>query len=108
MLVSGSGDRDNIRVTIRNEGKLMIRRLELSCTPLYSRSRPAKSSPCREDNAMFYPGMEYTVSYAYPEGRAEPVKVTIKSIMTSDGFVWKPSKGQTCRVLEITPIPKRK
>ena len=48
------GDRDSIRVTFRNLGKLPIRRIEFSCVLAGGRAHPASSADCREDNAMFF------------------------------------------------------
>jgi len=102
LMVSGTGERDNIVVTFRNSGKLPIRQLEFNCI---SSSPPSsgRKNPCREPNALFYPGMEYTVRYPYPGGARSIVTVAVKSVTTSDGFVWKPSKKQPCRTLRIVP-----
>jgi hypothetical protein len=99
MMVSGVGESDGIVVTFRNSGKLLIRHLEFDCT---AQSRRA-SGVCRETNALFYPGMEYSVRYPYPGGRAVTVMLAVKSITTSDGFTFKPSKRQPCRTLRIVP-----
>ena len=104
MIVSGVGESDGIVLTFRNSGKLLIRQLEFNC-----KSQPSQrdSNPCREANALFYPGMQYTVRYPYPGGRAETVTVAVKSVTTSDGFTWKPTKKQPCRILRIVPRAKR-
>jgi hypothetical protein len=104
MVISGAGERDNIVVTIRNSGKLPIRQLEFTCTPLRA---SAHDRPCREENALFYPGMQYTVRYPYPGGARGTVTVAVKSVTMSDGFVWKPSKKQSCRALRIVPRQSR-
>ena len=65
-LVSGAGDRDSIRVTFRNIGKLPIRRIEFSCVLARGQAHPASNADCREDNAMFFSATPYTVRYAYP------------------------------------------
>ena len=104
MLVSGVGESDGIVLTFRNSGKLLIRQLEFSC-----KSQPSQrgSNACREANALFYPGMQYTVRYPYPGGKAQTVTLAVKSVTTSDGFTWKPTKKQPCRTLRIVPRPKR-
>ena len=104
MIVSGLGESDGIVLTFRNSGKLLIRQLEFSC-----KSQPTQrdSNACREANALFYPGMQYTVRYPYPDGKAETITLAVKSVTTSDGFTWKPTKMQPCRTLRIVPRPKR-
>ena len=99
MLVSGMGDRDGIVLTFRNSGKLPIRRLELNCS-LPGAAPSERSMACTEKNALFYPGVEYTLRYPYPRHVAQ-VTVSVKSATLSDGYVWKPSKRQPCRVLRI-------
>jgi hypothetical protein len=101
MMVSGTGDADGIVLTFRNSGKLLIRQLEFSCTT--AQVRDSGRGVCRERNALFYPGMQYTVRYLYPGGARGVVTVVVKSVTTADGFVWKPSKKQKCRALRITP-----
>jgi len=98
MIVSGAGESDGIVLTFRNSGKLLIRQLEFSC-----KSQPSErsSNACREANALFYPGMQYTVRYPYPDGKAKTVTLAVKSVTTSDGFTWKPTKKQPCRTLRI-------
>lgn len=97
MMVSGVRDGDEIVVTFRNAGKLLIRRLEFAC------GAGSKAGVCREGNALFYPGMQYTVRYPHPGSRRSAVTVAVKSVTTADGYVWKPSKKQTCRTLQIAP-----
>lgn len=101
MLVSGMGDKDGIVLTFRNSGKLPIRRLELNCS-LPGAATSARSMACIEKNALFYPGVEYTLRYPYPRPVPQ-VTVSVKSATLSDGYVWKPSKRQPCRVLRIRP-----
>jgi len=99
-MVSGAGERDGISVTFRNQTKLPIRRLEFRCA-VATGGRKAQTGSCQERNALFYPGGEYTVRYPYPGGVAKPVIVTVRSVMLMDGFVWKPTKHDVCRVLRI-------
>ena len=104
MIVSGVGESDGIVLTFRNSGKLPIRQLEFSC-----KSQPTQrdSKACREANALFYPGMQYTVRYPYPDGKAKTVTLAVKSATTSDGFTWMPSKKEPCRTLRIVPRTSR-
>jgi hypothetical protein len=108
MLVSGTGDADAIVVTFRNVGKLPIRQLEFKCTPAGAQADKGQRAHCREENALFYPGMEYTVRYPYPGGVRRAVLVTVKSVTLSEGYVFKPSKRQPCRTLSISPGRKKK
>ena len=104
MLVSGlgeRGERDEIVITFRNAGKLPIRRLELACVA------GGLLGVCGETNALFYPGMEYTLRYPYPSGKRDVVTVSVKTVTTADGFVWKGSKKLGCRTLRITPPKSR-
>jgi len=104
MLVSGAAESDGIVLTFRNSGKLLIRQLEFSCTvPGSSKD----SHACRESNALFYPGMQYTLRYPYPGGRSETVTLAVKSVTTSDGFIWKPTKKQPCRTLRVAPRARK-
>lgn len=106
-LVSGAGDRDSIRVTFRNIGKLPIRRTEFSCVLARGQAHPVSNGDCREDNAMFFSATPCTVRYAYPGGVPRTVLVSVKSVTLSGGYVWKPLRHETCRVLRIVPAHRR-
>jgi len=99
-LVSGVSDPDALVLTLRNAGKLPIRRLEFDCRPTRT-AASGKSTSCREENALFYPGTELTVRYTYPGGVRQTVIVSLKSATLSNGYVWKPTKKQPCRVLRV-------
>jgi hypothetical protein len=104
VLVSGGAEQDGISVTFRNIGKLPIRRLEFNCDVMRARlGEPRRQLHCREDNALFYPGIEYTVKYPHPDRTPRPVVVSLKSVMTSDGNFWKASKSGVCGTLTIEP-----
>ena len=104
MIVNGVGESDGIVLTFRNSGKLPIRQLEFSCK---SRSTQRDSNGWREANALFYPGMQYTLRYPYPGGKAKTITVAVKSVTTSDGFTWKPTRKQPCRILHIVPRTRK-
>jgi hypothetical protein len=108
LLVSGTGDTDAIVITFRNTGKLPIRQLEFNCTLAGAQAGKGQRARCREENALFYPGMEYTVRYPYPGGVRQAVVVTLKSVTQSEGYVFKPSKRQPCRTLRISPERSKK
>lgn len=97
-LVSASGTLDSLSITFMNAGKLPIRRLEFNCQLIGDRS---DSIRCAEENALFYPGMEYTVTYAHKARVAERARVSLKSVTLADGYIWKPNPAVTCRVLRI-------
>ena len=102
-LLSGTGDANSIAVTFQNMGKLPIRQLEFNCIPLQLKAYRARPGACREANALFFPGMQYTVNYPYPRGIPERIRVSVKSIRVSNGYVWRPSRTQSCGVLKINP-----
>ena len=105
-LVSGMGDVDGIVLTFRNAGKLPIRDLEFNCS-LARAAQPPQRIACTEKNALFYPGMEYTLRYPQPRGTGQ-VTVSVKSATLSDGYVFRPSKRQSCRTLRISPGRSKK
>lgn len=107
MMVRATGDSDGIRLTFRNVGKLAIRALDFSCTATNPRTRKTQAGSCREDNGMFYPGPEFNLTFGYPNGKPERMKVSLRSALLIDGYLWRPSKGQACRVLNIQPAHKK-
>jgi len=107
-LVSGSGGRDGFTVTFWNSGKLPIRRLEFNCRPLHAQTSKTHLHPCREENALFFPGSQYTLGYPYPDGMRRPILLSVKSVTLSDGYVWIPDKRRTCHVLLNIYLDKSK
>jgi hypothetical protein len=97
-LVSASGTLDSVSITFMNAGKLPIRRLEFNCKLIGDRSDNIR---CEEDNALFYPGMEYTVTYPHRARVPERVRVSLKSLTLADGYVWKPNPAVSCPVLRV-------
>jgi hypothetical protein len=97
-LVSGAGSLDSLSVTFRNDGKLPIRALEFNCQLLSDRS---DNIHCVEGNALFFPGMEYTVTYVHRTRVPGRVRVSLRSITYADGYVWKPSPEVSCRALRV-------
>jgi hypothetical protein len=102
-LLTGAADPGAFSVTFMNAGKLPIRRLEFDCMVANTQAHKAERALCREQNALFFPGTEYTVRYPYPGGIPRSVRVSLKSVTSSDGYIWKPSQRQPCRVLKIYP-----
>jgi hypothetical protein len=97
-LISGTGSLDSVSITFMNAGKLPIRRLEFNCKLIGDRS---DSVHCDEENALFFPGMQYTVTYAHRARLPELARVSLKSITFAGGYVWKPNPAISCRVLRI-------
>ena len=102
-IVTTAAESDGIALTLVNRGKLPIRRLEFTCTAIRPHAGTARAARCIEDNAMFFPGPEYTVKYGYPGGRRQPVRVTLRNATLGDGYFWKPSRNQPCQVEAIYP-----
>jgi TonB family protein len=101
LLVSGTADQNHISITFINMGKLPIRQLEFNCGPRNSIiGTMADLSLCRKNNALFYPGQEYTLDYANQQ-RSHHIQISIKTVILSDGYVWQPSRGQSCRTVTI-------
>jgi hypothetical protein len=108
-LVSAVFDAGAVTVTFRNNGKLVIRQLEFNCHLIHAKAAKQEKTPCREENGLFFPGNEYTVSYPYANPLRKALLVSLRSVTLSDGYIWKPAKGEACRVLRIDPRidPKR-
>jgi hypothetical protein len=100
-LVSGEVAPHSLTLTFWNTGKLPIRRLELNCTLVRAQANKTESIPCREQNALFFPGPEYTVSYAFAGALPRSALVSLKSVTLSNGFIWKSSRRQPCRAMKI-------
>lgn len=99
-LISGTGGSDSISITFRNTGKLPVRQLEFNCKLVGNRSGKAGPIACKEDSALFFPGMDYTVTYPQ-HARARGVRVSLRSVGFADGYLWKPLQEASCRVLKI-------
>lgn len=100
LLVSGTADQNLISITFMNMGKLPIRQLEFNCGPRNVVRNTADLSLCRENNALFYSGQEYTLQYATHD-RSHNIQISVNSVTLSDGHVWEPSRGNSCGALTI-------
>jgi len=100
-MVSGAADGDGISVTFLDFGKLPVRRLEFSCAPTRPNTHKAKSTPCHAENGLFFPGIEYTVSFPRPGGLSRSLIVSLRSATLSDGYIWQPAPRERCRVLKL-------
>jgi hypothetical protein len=99
-LVSGAGDSDSVSITFMNTGKLPVRQLEFNCKLVGGRADRSAPS-CKEDNALFFAGIEYTVNYPYRGRLPSRVRVSLKSVTLAGGVVWKPTNPADCRVLNV-------
>jgi hypothetical protein len=107
-VVDGAEEGNAFSVTFQNAGKLIIRRLEFNCKMLLQGGKVQSLTRCGEENALFFPGMEYTVRYPYPGGTSRPVSVSLKAVTLSNGYIWKPTPHQLCRAVKIYPRKARK
>ena len=97
-LVEGKADQDGIVLSFRNKGKLPIQELEFDCTPA---SSPTAHRPnCHVETGLFFPGTDYTSSFAY-RNRAGSIQVSLKAARLSDGSTWIFNRDQRCRPLRI-------
>ncbi len=101
ILVSGVNDQGSLTVSFRNAGKLPIQQIELNCTRLREQGQRSRGSVCHVETGLFFPGTEYEMKYTYPGGIPRVVLVSLRSVTLSDGYVWKPARGQTCQPLKI-------
>jgi hypothetical protein len=107
-IVTTAAVSDGIALTIVNRGKLPIRRLEFTCTAVDPQAGKPRTARCIEDNALFFPGPEYTVKYGYPGGKRQAVRVTLRNATLGDGYFWKPSRNEPCQVARIYPKKLKK
>jgi hypothetical protein len=97
-LVDGKAGQDGIVLSFRNKGKLLIQLLEFDCRP--AKSPTAHNPTCHKETGLFFPGMDYTSSFAYPN-RAESILVSVKAARLSDGSIRISKRDQNCRPLRI-------
>lgn len=97
-LVEGKADQDGIELSFRNKGKLPIQKLEFNCTP--AGSSTAHRVTCHTETGLFYPGTDYTSSFAY-RNRAGSIQVSLQAARLSDGSSWLFNRDERCRPLRI-------
>ena len=105
VLLSGAATRNTISITFRNNNRYPLRRLEFDCRLVNDRTWTVQHVPCTQENALFLPHTEYTVSYSYMSGLHGPARVSLKRLTLSTGTTWKASPRVACRVLKI-PLPR--
>lgn len=100
MLVDGKSSQDTITLSFRNKGKLPIRQLSLVCAPSPYQKRP--DSTCHIENGVFFPGMQYSISVAYPQANKRQIVISVKEAVTNTGARWTTTSPDKCRPLRIT------
>lgn len=98
-LFDGKADPDGIVLTFRNIGKLPVQQLAFACAPSKG------SAVCHEETGLFFPGTDYTSTFAYP-GRAASILVSLQVARLADGSMWLTKRDQRCRPLRV--VRKRK
>jgi hypothetical protein len=102
-LVDGKADRDGIVLSFRNKGKMPIQQLAFDCA--LTSSQGVHRTSCHNESGLFYPGTDYTSSFAY-RSHAGSIEVFVKNARLADGSFWFSNRDQRCRPLRI--VPKRK
>jgi hypothetical protein len=97
-LVEGKADQDGVVLSFRNTGKLPIQELEFDCA--LANGPTAHRSFCHRETGLFFPGTDYTSSFAY-SSRAGSIQVSLQAARLSDGSTWIFNRDQRCRPLRI-------
>ena len=100
-LLSGANEQNGVMVSFINVGKLRIQRIELDCTGLRDQAHQVQGSVSHEESGLFFPQTVYEMKFTYPRGVPRVVLVSLRSVTLPDGYIWKPSRRQTCRLLKI-------
>jgi hypothetical protein len=98
ILVEGKADHNSVSLSFRNTGKLPLQELEFDCAP--AGSSTAHRLTCHRETGLFFPGTDYTSSFAY-SGRGGSIQVSLESARLSDGSSWLFNRDQRCRLLRI-------
>jgi hypothetical protein len=99
MLVSGDADRETIRVSFRNKGKMPIQEVSFGCSP--PMKGQVRDSICHTERGLFYPGQMYTFGLGYVGAVGGPVVISVKTARLGDGNVWVSRPSGACRVLRV-------
>jgi hypothetical protein len=99
MLVSGDADRDSIRLSFMNKGKMPIQELSFACTPPVAGQ--ARGSICHMERGLFYPGQKYSFDFGYAGARRHSVLISVKTARLGDGSVWISRPSAACRPLRV-------
>ena len=95
-LLDGKLDHDGVSFSFRNKGKLPLQQLSLYCQP----AGAAHRTLCHEESGIFYPGTDYTVSFAYPH-RGSSVVLSLSAARLSDGSMWMLRRDDLCHPLRV-------
>jgi hypothetical protein len=99
MLVSGDADRETIRVSFRNKGKMPIQELSFGCSP--PMKGQARDAICHMERGLFYPGQKYSFAFGYTGLGRRSVVISVKTARLGDGSVWVSRPSGACRVLKV-------
>ena len=100
MLVSGDADRETIRVSFRNKGKMPIQEVSFGCSP--PMKGQARDSICHMERGLFYPGQKYSFAFGYTGMGRRSVVISVKTAMLGDGNVWMARSARACRSLVVS------
>ncbi len=102
-LADGKADQDGIVLSFRNIGKLPIQELVFNCLPIGNGA--AHRLTCHTETGLFFPGTEYTSSFAY-KNHTGSIQVAMEAARLSDGSSWLLNRDQKCRPLRINRVRK--
>lgn len=100
LLVSGDADRDSIRLSFLNKGKMPIQELSFACSP--PMEGQARGSICHMERGLFYPGQKYSFDFGYPGASRRAVVIAVKTARLGDGSIWVSRPSGACRVLRVS------
>jgi hypothetical protein len=102
-LFDGTVDQAGASLTFRNVGKLPIQQLTFDCAT--TRSGTIHHASCHEETGLFFPGTDYTSSFAFPH-HAGSIVVSLAEARLAGGSLWLSKRDQKCRPLRL--VRKRK
>jgi hypothetical protein len=97
-LFDGTVDQDGAGLSFRNVGKLPIQQLVFDCA--VRKGSTVHRSTCHEETGLFFPGTDYTSSFAFPY-RAGPIVVTLTEARLAGGLMWLSKRDQRCQPLRL-------
>jgi hypothetical protein len=99
LLVSGSADRESIRLSFLNKGKMPIQELSLACSP--PTAGQAKSAICHTERGLFYPATKYWVEFGYSGAARHSILISVKAARLGDGSEWVALPHAACKPLTV-------
>jgi hypothetical protein len=97
-LFDGTVDQDGAGLSFRNVGKLPIQQLVFDCA--ITKGSTVHRSTCHEETGLFFPGTDYTSSFAFPH-RAGPIVVSLAEARLAGGSMWLSKRDQRCQPLRL-------